>query len=410
MHTPLSLKQRSLMLYIEQHLSAYTAIPMSLNAHFTQYRGQKIVVALLTLLQHYGLQPQLLGSQGNYHAFSFNPAQGTEPAILLSLTCHHTTPSTHQLQALATSLAALDACQQIYGTLPVYLLIGSQKEGADLSLQQVFEQNTELAYAIACIWDASSQTGILDDTIPHIALGCKGLLRVKLRTQTATRPVNKLYSAIVPNALERLIAAVQSIKDSHEEVHIQGFYESIEQFPDAEIEPLYTLPDASNFLAQQWGVRQPRFNLRGFQQHYVHLLTPTCTLTDIQGRPRSSLSINAQATLDFHLVPGQHPHILFTALEQHLQHHGFSDTTARVLTARLPIHIPHTHPFVQQAQQQGDLIYGGRLITLPLIADSLPLAILGHMPYIVTSYGSPSLFIENIQQLALLLGRQNTDV
>ena len=404
----LSPQQRSLMLYIEQHFSSYATSTLSLHTHFTHYQGLEVAETLLALLQQHGLQPQLLGSHESYHAFSLKSAQATEQTLLLSLPYDHTAPSAQQLQVLATSLAALDACLHaypIYNVLPAHLLllIGSQGEEADLSLQHLFAQHAELAHATACIWDASNQTGILDDTIPHIALGCKGLLRVQLRTQTATRPVNKLYATIVPNALERLIAALQSIKSSREEVYIPHFYESIEQLPDAEIEPLYTLPDASNFLAQQWGVERPLLDLHGFQQHYVHWLTPTCTLTDIQGRPENSFPIHAQATLDFHLVPGQNPHTLFTALEQHLQQSGFSDTTIQMQAARLPVHLPHTHPFVQQVQQHGDTIYGGRLVTLPLIADSLPLAALGNIPCIVTAYGSSSLFIENIQHLALLL-------
>jgi hypothetical protein len=366
------------------------------------------LAALGALLQERNLPPQI-SEAGSFTLLSL-PAHQDAPALLLYTPYAHTSTEPQQLRAIAVTLAALDACRSASPTdaLPVRLLWLLSPPYAQTDYFAPPGQLLPHSPLLGCLWDASGDTG-LDDNIPHIALGCKGVLRVDLRTCTGL-PVRLRHSAIVPNALWRLVDIVHSIRDSSEAVHLPGFYESIQPLPDEELASLYLLPDTSAALAKQWHMPRLLLDLQGLQQHYAHLLTPTCVLTLLQETATldGHIPTCAHAVLDFYLVPGQQPETVFAALQQHLHVHGFGDTITLQLITHPPVHTLLANPFAQRVQQAGRRSYGEDLHVLPLTAGWLPVTTLTEgamdIPCIITTLGAAPYFAQSVQLLIHLLG------
>jgi acetylornithine deacetylase/succinyl-diaminopimelate desuccinylase-like protein len=296
------------------------------------------------------------------------------------------------LASIAAFLAALDAYQAVIGPLPVnikWLLDGEGKKGYSL-LDTIAQFRAD-----GCLWHEDEP---LDDETAVLVLGTKGLLCVEMETQTASIDLPSEHGAIVPNALWRLLWALNSLKDSREEVLIEGFYDNLIPAADDVVEVLRTMPDNAEALAQRWGVKHMLSGLQGFQLHYTHLLIPTCTVNALSGGSiplptalSTLIPAQARARVDFHLVPDQDPHAIFAKLQSHLQTQGFDDVQVRMLYANQPASTPLTDPFVQMVRRATTSAYGREPRILPMTAGSYPIAPLRQsgMPVVIITTGRP---------------------
>ena len=193
-----------------------------------------------------------------------------------------------------------------------------------------------------------------------------------LAVKTADHELPSLYGTVAPNAAWRLLWALHSLKDAHEEILIDGFYDTLTTGDDDASVSSQTLPAITAALARQLGTTQPLLGLQDQQLYYTHLLTPTCTITRINsGSADAVIPAQAEAQVDFYLVPGQDPHDIFDKLQRHLLAQGFSDIQIRLLAANPPAYTPTTHPFVLQVQQATSVAYGHVAHILPLLPGSM---------------------------------------
>ncbi|MBV9228081.1 MAG: peptidase dimerization domain-containing protein [Chloroflexi bacterium] len=276
-----------------------------------------------------------------------------------------------------------------------------------------------LLQADGCIWHEGEQA---DNENATLMLGAKGLLCVEMDIRTASVDLPSEHGAIAPNALWRLLWALNSLKDAREEVLVEGFYDNLVPAADDMVEILRTMPDNAQALAQQWGVKQMLSGLEGFQLHYTHLLIPTCTINGISGSGMlealsTSLSTvipaQARARVDFHLVPDQDPHDIFAKLQCHLQAQGFGDVQVRMLYACQPAYTPLADPFVQMVRRATTSAYEREPRILPMTIGSHPIAPLRHlgMPVVITTGGALAQdssarakdFAAQIKQIALVI-------
>jgi acetylornithine deacetylase/succinyl-diaminopimelate desuccinylase-like protein len=193
---------------------------------------------------------------------------------------------------------------------------------------------------------------------------------------------------------------LNSLKDDREEILIEGFYDTLAPIEDDALTSLYTLPDTAPMLARQWGMKHLLLGLQGFQMHYAHLLTPTCTINFITGgdetnsipEPSFPLQIpsQARAQIDFYLVPGQEPDDVFARLQRHLHNQGFSDIEAHLRYRCPPAYTPLADSFVQLVCNATIRAYGHEPLILPIQPESHPLSLLQHvtgMPMLITASG-----------------------
>ncbi len=376
-----------------------------------QSTHEQIPYHIQALLHQHGLLSTSLPT--NSSTLVYEQSADTSQTLLLYTPYWTSGPSLQQARSIFTTFAALQMYQQLFPHVPLHVrwLIDGWASPNAPHLPVLLAQYPHLFQNAACLCAGNDQMGIEDEHIALLVLGCKGHLRISLTSQTAASSLPLMHSALVPDALWRLIWALQSIKNAHEEILIDGFYDLIVSSNDAELESLYRLPDKARELAQRWGLPQLLLGLHGFQQYYVHLLLPTCTITHLQGGEDPSASTptipsHATAIVDFQLVPGQQPDAVFSLLQHHLQDKGFQDITLRPLHKAAPFHTALEHPFAQLVYHASTIVYDQHLAVLPLTAGHLPFTNLQHAlqaPLLFLSLGHEPFFVESIHQLVLIL-------
>jgi acetylornithine deacetylase/succinyl-diaminopimelate desuccinylase-like protein len=308
----------------------------------------------------------------------------------------HLSPRARAIAPIVACLAALDAYQQTLGTLPINILwlIDCTNEDNPSRLDEMLQQHIEPGQIDGCLW---SKGCITADGIPILALGTKGLLKVALEVCTAHASVHSMHGAIAPNALWRLTWALNSLKNVHEEILIEGFYDTLLSAQDDEIELLSRLPDLSSVLAQKWGVERLLWGLQGFQLNYAHLLTPTCTIHSIRSETMpadvdTTIPVQARAYLDFYLVPDQDPLDIFQKLQRHLIVNDFADISVHLLYASKPAHSIINAPFVQAVYGAATAAYGNEPWVLPYASEGRTIAAFQHilnLPTVLTGISYP---------------------
>jgi hypothetical protein len=356
--------------------------------------------AILSQFQQHGIEAQFLGRD---HPLLYGERYtGAVFTLLLFYSYDMSLSPTWQAEALAACIAALTISQHVTGSFPVNIkwLFDCGTGGAisEAELHRLLEEYRELLPADGCLWYGAGLTAI---TTPVLALGSKGLLCIELEVQMTSPPFHSSYGAILPNAAWRLAWALNSLKSPHEEVLIEGFYDTLRPVEDDEIECISALPEPGP-RAQQGSTEHRLFGLQGVQLNYALLLTPTCTINAINSGsmvsgqlPHTAYSntvipAQAKAQVDFHLVPGQEPGDIFSKLQHHLQAQDFQDVQARLIYGSLPAHTPLHDPFVQLARRATAVAYGQDPYLIPLIEKSYPLAPLRQVldtPVILTGMG-----------------------
>jgi len=410
--------QKKLFQDVDEHIAFYVGawkqlyVQLSHIAHYVD--SQKILEAVIAQLQQRGIQAQILSEQIPL-IYGELPA-GTPHTLLFYHHYDMRAPALQELEAIAALFSAFEVCKKVSGLVPVnikWLLDGSGKDHPELS--RSLEEHCDLLQADACIWDYAREAG--EDDTPVLALGTKGRLCAELEVQTFSTAVDVMHGAIAPNALWRLLWALNSLKDTQEDVKIEGFYDTLTPAQDDIIAALYTLPENARTLCQHWGLQQLLLDLQGFQLHYAHLLMPTCTVTAITSNTTEDPSVttipaHAKAWIDFHLVPDQDPQDIFAKLQQHLQFHGFQDVRARMLYGIRPTITSIGDPFVQVVIRATEKAYEQPPYLLPLTVGSYalyPLRKKLSVPIVLSERNgriadaSRKTFAATIKQLAMII-------
>jgi acetylornithine deacetylase/succinyl-diaminopimelate desuccinylase-like protein len=407
----LSSVQKKLLNYADEHfLSYYETWKRSRMAviHSNVFSERTLAwETLLSQFRQYGIEPQLLGADhpllyGERHKDAFS-------TLLFYYPYDRAAAPLQQAEAFASCLAALDLYEQVTGSLPINIkwLFDGATEAAlsEAELERLLAEHRELLQADGCLSWTAQATG---STSPFLALGSKGLLCVELAVQTLSTPFPSRYGAILPNAAWRLTWALSSLKSPGEEVLIEGFYETLTPAEDNEVELISVL--AESMLVPQREAAHMLLGLRGTQVNYVLLLIPTCTINAIhsgtiaqvqpayRAYPHTLMPAQAKAQVDFHLVPGQQPHDIFSKLERHLQTQGFQDIQVHLLHESLPSRTSMNDPFAQSVLQAARTAYGSALPILPLTDTNYPLApfrqVLG-LPVVLMGMGDEHRYRDN---------------
>lgn len=322
--------------------------------------------------------------------------RGAKQTLLLYTIFTQPAPTAKELHAIAAQLFALDTYQEISGEMPINLkwLMHSIGEMGNPDLQKIVEG--QQLQADGCLWEnnetieAMGLMGLWQDETPLLALGAKGQICVELAIQTAAQAIPSTHGSILPNAAWRLVWALSTIKDSREEILIEGFYDTLQYVEDELVDLLNTLPDYAHALAHQWGVKSTLSDLQSFQLYYTHLLTPTCTVNYIgtereaQASDTTTIPAEARAQIDFHLVPGQDPQDILSKLQQHLKKQGFDDVQMQLLASGPPLYTPMNNPFVQMVRRATQVGYGREPHLLPILPTSTTHTLLRQIPAMPT--------------------------
>lgn len=272
---------------------------------------------------------------------------------------------------------AVEAFLQTVGDVPVnvkFVLEGEEEIGSP-RLGSVIQQNKDLFCNDGTIWEFG---GTNYQGHPEIYLGLKGVLSVELRARGASRDVHSANAPLVPNPAWRLVWALNTLKNTEDEIMIEGFYDNVKPPSGKELQLLTAIPLDEERIKKALKLKEFLHKKTGIQAKKTLLYSPTCTINGfITGYTGSGsktvLPKEASTKLDFRLVPNQTSDEIFEKLVKHLQEYGFGDIEIVRWGSTNPVKTPLNHVFVGVVADAAEKVYGKKTIVYPTSAASGPM-------------------------------------
>lgn len=296
---------------------------------------------------------------------------------------------------LIARLAAVDAVREAHGgMLPcgVTVVVEGEEEIGSPHIAQFVQDHRELLRCHGAIWE---EGGIDVEGHPAIGLGVRGVLAVELTMRTMRQDAHSGGGHILPSAAWRLTHALASLKDTHEQILVAGFYDDAGPPSELDLELIDGLPDIEPRLRETYGVDRFLRDAAGVELRR-NVFQPTCNIQGVTtGYPgkgiKTVIPCEARAKLDFRLVPDQDPEDVLDKLRAHLDEQGFSDVLVEQRAMMWPYKSPPDDPFVQLAAHAASDAYSREARIVPMYGGSSPIYAfarpLGGIPVVTAGVG-----------------------
>lgn len=268
--------------------------------------------------------------------------------------------------ALYSRLQGIESILKTRGKLPVNVkfLIEGEEEIGSPNLEKFVLNNKELLEADACIWENAFKD---ENGHPMARLGNKGMLYLELRAKTGNTDFHSRMAPVIPNAAWRLVWALSTLKNTKDEVLIEGFYDRIRPVSDEELEVLKDMPSQEEKLKERAGIGEFINGVTSLDFTNRLYNEPTCTICGIESGytkegQKTVLPCTAMAKIDFRLVVDQDPSEIVQLLRKHLDKHGFEDIEIHILSEAKPAKTPVTTPFVDVLRKSAAIAYDKPLV------------------------------------------------
>ncbi len=283
--------------------------------------------------------------------------------------------------SIVSRVCALEAYLAHRDTLPVNItwVIEGEEEIGSPYLGPFAERYADLLRgAYGCVWEAGGKNA---RERYDISLGCKGLLYVELRARGAARDLHSALAATVVSPTWRLTWALNTLKGPDEQVRIPGFYDDVRPISAAQRQALAEWDYPEEEIRALYGIDEFLGGLSGERLKERLIFGPTCNVDGFHagyGGPGSKtvLPCEADAKLDFRLVPAQDPARIVALLRDHLDAQDFSDVEIIALSGEHPSAGDPAHPFVQAAAHVAKRIYGHQPALVPMMSGTGPVYLL----------------------------------
>ncbi len=380
---------------IEEHIFSLTETASTTIAHLAQAAQEKemLHMYIASLLQQHGFTMQPLNNE-KFLTCGRYVTEKTRTLLIFSH-CPPQPTAFARWSTFVTRLLTFALYRETIGSIPLntlWLIDTEEHDENDTAMSQFVKDNDAWLQGDGCLYDLPTGNSL---PTPCLALGTKGLLSIEMEVRTTSREHSTLYGAILPDAGWRLPWALSSLKDAHEEIHIEGFYDALLPMDEEEIAAIRTMTDDERVLKQRMDVDEFLLQLHGFQLQYTHFLLPTCTVTSVHSGGAASdarhvIPSFAKASLDIHLVPNQDPEDIYAKLRKHLDIQGFRDVHTTVKVSRSPQYTPRLHPFSNIVYESACTLYGENIPLFPLVPEYsayYPFQSLLNIPVVYTQTG-----------------------
>jgi len=278
---------------------------------------------------------------------------------------------------LMCRLHAIEAWQNTIGDLPFKItwVIEGEEEVGSPHLAHFARMYAAQLRANGCLWETGGKNE--DDRI-GLTMGLKGIQYLELRVRGAKRDLHSGYAAIAPSPVWRLIWALNTLKDEHDNITIDHYLDHVRAPNEAELAMLKAMPfDEAKKLASlgiDWFIND---------EHGLDVLTrfyygPTVTICGIHagytGEGMKTVLPNyAFAKIDCRLVPNLTPELCISLLRAHLDRRGFSDIDIVPLSGEHPALSPVEADIVTACQSAAREVYQHEPVMIPLSPGSGPM-------------------------------------
>jgi acetylornithine deacetylase/succinyl-diaminopimelate desuccinylase-like protein len=282
---------------------------------------------------------------------------------------------------LLARVQAIRAYQATAGPLPLHLrwLIEGEEEIGSPHLAPVVRAHADKLRADFCAWEGGGRD---EQDTPTVVCGMKGMLYVELHATGPNHDVHSSNGGIVPNPAWRLVQALATIKDAHDNITLDGLDEVIAPPSAADLAAAEAMPFDEADLAKLYGVDHWQRGVHGRDVLLARMFQPTANIagfTSGYGGPGAKTIVPSKAVvkMDFRLVPNQTPDNTYALLRAHLDRRGFTDVEVVRLGGLEVGKTPVDSPFVQNAVAVwGELVPGGAVVQ-PMTGGSGPFSLIG---------------------------------
>lgn len=278
---------------------------------------------------------------------------------------------------LLCRLQAIEAYQEAIGPLPlrVRFLVEGEEEVGSPNLEAFVDKHRHLLQADGCLWETGQK-----DARRRVVLelGVKGICYLELSCKTAASDLHSMWGGIVPNAAWRLVWALDTLKDPHGRILVDGLMDYVQPPTRAERAHLAALPFDTAKIKADFGFDDYVGGLQGVDLLVKHFYEPTCTLCGLKSGyladgAKTVLPNAATAKVDFRLVPDLTPELVLELVRMHLQRRGFDDIEVTLLNGLLPARSRRQDPFVGACVEAARATYGQEPLVYPNSPGSGPM-------------------------------------
>lgn len=291
-------------------------------------------------------------------------------------------------------LLAVKYYLQLEKSLPVnvkFIFEGEEEIGSE-NLALFVKEHSELLSA-DIVYTSDGPMGV--DDVPEIIFGARGVMNFDLIVETAeidNHSGNK--GGVIKNSAWELVSLLNTMKDSDDNVLIEGFYEDLVSPSDYDLKLIRGYDYNPKKLAIAYGVEKIDLEKEKF---FMNLMfKPTLTINGIiSGHDKDGIKNiipgNAIAKMEVRLAFDQNPEKVFKCIESHIKKFNTNVNIKRVEKDMLPSRTRTDLNISKIISESIDKISEISPVIIPVSAGSLPdyiwTKILG-VPSVIVPYGN----------------------
>lgn len=209
------------------------------------------------------------------------------------------------------------------GELPcnVKFIIEGEEEVGSENLDGFLEDNKEkLAADVILV----SDTGIIANDVPSITTGLRGLSYVEVEVTGPNRDLHSgLYGGGVPNPINILCEMIASLKNEHQQITVEGFYDDVLELSDAERAEMAKAPFSQDEFKKSIDIGDVEGET-GFTVPERLSIRPTLDVNGIWGGyigegAKTVIASKAYAKISMRLVPNQDSETITKLFKSHFE-------------------------------------------------------------------------------------------
>ncbi|MFQ5834069.1 MAG: M20/M25/M40 family metallo-hydrolase [Candidatus Thorarchaeota archaeon] len=292
---------------------------------------------------------------------------------------------------LVSRISAVRAFLETGTEIPVNIkfVVEGEEEIGSVHLPEFTSNHKEFMSAEGGIWEFGGEGY---DGVQQAWLGLKGILYVQLEVESLTRNVHSSAGGYLPSAPLKLVAALNSLKDSNHRILIDGFYDGVKPLSDTEWKAIDKIDLHEEDMKREYGISEFLNGLSGRDLKEIVYGAPSnsiCGLTSgYQGEGSMTvLPGKASAKIEFRLVENMDPEDILQKLRKHFNSQGFADVKIAWYEGYPAAKTPVDHPFVDVVKRANARVFGDLRIH-PTTAGSGPLYLFkDHVPMVSIGVG-----------------------
>jgi acetylornithine deacetylase/succinyl-diaminopimelate desuccinylase-like protein len=267
---------------------------------------------------------------------------------------------------LVSRLKIVESYLKGVGELPcnVKFCFEGEEETGSVHLGDYVSKYSDLFRADAVVWEY----GTVDTSgTPMVTLGVKGMIYLEFVLKSLGQDAHSSYAAILPSAPWRMVRLLNMLKDDNERVLIPGWYDSVTNLAEDELNVLQGMPFDGADFKKTYGAEKFLGGMSDDQAKKALIQRPTGNIAGIwagyQGPgSKTVLPKEIHVKMDFRLVPEQDPDDLWKKMRKYLDDNGFADVEMQLESMEPAARTSYKHPFAQAAIRAAEKTYGRKPI------------------------------------------------